>query len=63
LENELHARVREFSDDAQNSFLNLCRKGAADGPSFMDVVIDPYTDTMLNYIQLDRRPVVRWGQR
>ena len=53
VEDEMHGRIRRFADDAENSFLNLCRKAAADGSVVMDV-IDPYTDTMLNYIQLDR---------
>jgi Fe-S-cluster formation regulator IscX/YfhJ len=53
VEDELHTRLRSFSDDAQNSFLNLCRRCSAAGSKVMDV-IDPYTDTMLNFIQLDR---------
>ena len=53
VEDELHTRLRGFSDDPENSFLNLCRRCTITGSKVMDV-IDPYTDAMLNFIQLDR---------
>jgi hypothetical protein len=53
VEDQVHHRVRSFTDDSANSFLNVARRCAANGSRVMDV-IDPYTDTMLNFIQLDR---------
>jgi len=53
VEDELHTRLRDFSDEPENSFLNLCRRCTVAGTKVMDV-IDPYTDAMLNFIQLDR---------
>lgn len=49
----MHHRVRSFTDDSANSFLGVARRCATNGSRVMDV-IDPYTDTMLNFIQLDR---------
>jgi len=53
VENQLHERLHEFADDSENSFLNLCRRMARDGSKVVDI-IDLYTDTMFNFIQLDR---------
>jgi hypothetical protein len=53
VENELHERVRVLTDDPDNLFLNVCRRLARSGTTVLDV-IDPYTDTMLNFVQLDR---------
>jgi hypothetical protein len=53
VEDQLHTRVRTLTDDPANTFLNLCRRLAKSGTAVLDV-IDPYTDTMLNFIQLDR---------
>lgn len=53
VEDQLHERVRKVTDDAQNSFLQLARRLAADGSRVTDI-IDPYADSMLNFIQLDR---------
>ncbi|MEU4445161.1 hypothetical protein AB0K14_23730 [Actinosynnema sp. NPDC050801] len=53
VEDQTHHRVRNFTDDSANSFLGVARRCAANGSRVMDV-IDPYTDTMLNFIQLDR---------
>lgn len=53
VENELHERVRELTDDPDNTFLRVCRRLTGLGTTVLDV-IDPYTDTMLNFIQLDR---------
>jgi hypothetical protein len=53
VENQAHDRIRRFVDDPANSFLQLARLRAAAGTKVLDV-IDPYADTMLNFIQLDR---------
>jgi hypothetical protein len=53
VEDQMHQRRRTFADDKDNTFLNLCRHLAKRGTLVLDI-IDPYTDTMLNYIQLDR---------
>ena len=53
VEDQLHNRGTTFSDDAGNSFLGLARRLALAGSRVFDV-IDPYTDTMFNYIQIDR---------
>lgn len=53
VEDQLHRRVRMFTDDPQNSFLSVCRCYANAGTSVMDT-IDPYADAMLNFMQLDR---------
>jgi hypothetical protein len=53
VEDPIHQRLRTFSDDGANTFLNLCRRLAAKGTGVLDI-LDPYADTMLNYIQLDR---------
>ncbi|MFC7382517.1 hypothetical protein ACFQSB_09910 [Sphaerisporangium rhizosphaerae] len=53
VQNQAHESLWEFPDDAQNSFLNLCRRLAARAGSVVDPV-DPYADTMFNFKQLDR---------
>ncbi|MFY1619589.1 hypothetical protein [Micromonospora sp. WMMD736] len=53
VEDQLHARLSTFSDDADNSFLGLARRLAVRGSRVFDI-FDPYADAMFNYIQLDR---------
>lgn len=53
VEDQLHNRGTTFSDDPGNSFLGLARRLASTGSRVFDV-IDPYADSMFNYIQLDR---------
>jgi hypothetical protein len=52
VQDQLHRTVRELHDDPDNSFLEYCRAAARNGKRFMDAV-DPYADSMWNYIQLD----------
>lgn len=52
VEDQLHQRGRAVFDDDANTFLNLARRLARAGTKVFDV-IDPYADTMFNYIQLD----------
>ncbi|GIF52102.1 hypothetical protein DFJ67_5681 [Asanoa ferruginea] len=53
VEDQAHRRIRSLHDDPGNTFLNVCRRLTARGTAVLDVV-DPYADTMLNFIQLDR---------
>ncbi|WP_436536009.1 hypothetical protein [Actinoplanes sp. HUAS TT8] len=53
VENQCHERGRAVADDGANTFLNLARRLSAAGTQVLDI-IDPYTDAMLNVIQLDR---------
>jgi hypothetical protein len=51
VQDQLHRTIREFSDDTDNSFLNICR-ALRHRIRYLDIV-DPYADAMWNYIQLD----------
>lgn len=53
VEDQQHRTVRTLVDDPANTFLNLCRRLTKSGTKVLDI-IDPYTDTMLNFMQLDR---------
>jgi len=53
IEDQAHDRIRHFVDDPVNSFLQFARLRAAVGTKILDA-INPYADTMLNFIQLDR---------
>jgi len=53
VEDQSHGRIRTFSDDPRNSFLQVARRAAASGSAVLDAV-DAYSDSMLNFKQLEQ---------